>query len=388
MTVADAAELRALRSELLQELEDFFQFFDPGGVDHEHGGFCCGLAHDGRRMSSLKFVWFNGRGVWTYARAFNLGYLKYKSPPRNVPSSSSNNNNNNSAGMTDMDAYLLDVAHHGAQFALEHGREHSGADAAWIVEMAQDGEPLKAAEPNYIPTSGYGMAFVGEGCIEAFLSLLGDGAAASDDERLSRLLATSLDCLSGFVRLMDDPSRPGDTGPWGSVPVGTRTLGHHMICLNFGRQVRRALVAAAAKSSGRGGGSLLVGAPLACYPPRSGSHPEPDAAAKVAELTALLHRMVRMILGPFVHREFGLLRELLTHGYEAVAGDQSELCYLGHAVETLWMVMAFAEEEKDERLYAQAARLFRRHVDCAWDPLAGGYFRGIHMRTWRPMIDA
>ena len=131
---------------------------------------------------------------------------------------------------------------------LEHGREHSGADAAWIVEMAQDGEPLKPAEPNYIPTSGYGMAFVGEGCIEAFLSLLGDGAAASDDERLSRLLTTSLDCLSGFVRLMDDPSRPGDAGPWGSVPVGTRTLGHHMICLNFGRQVRRTLVAAAAKS--------------------------------------------------------------------------------------------------------------------------------------------
>lgn len=56
--------LFGIREQLKSDLGDWVDFFDKGGVDHDHGGFCCGLAHDGRRLTDRKFIWFNGRGVW------------------------------------------------------------------------------------------------------------------------------------------------------------------------------------------------------------------------------------------------------------------------------------------------------------------------------------
>ena len=41
-----------------------------------------------------------------------------------------------------------------------YGRDASGE---WVVEMDGRGAPIKAAEPCYMPTSGYGSAFVAEG---------------------------------------------------------------------------------------------------------------------------------------------------------------------------------------------------------------------------------
>ena len=59
----DDHELRQLRIECVNELKSFVSFFNIGGVDHTHGGFCCGLSHAGKRLTDQKFVWFNGRGV-------------------------------------------------------------------------------------------------------------------------------------------------------------------------------------------------------------------------------------------------------------------------------------------------------------------------------------
>ena len=57
---------RALRDTLVDDLADWVSFFDSGGVDHDNGGFCCGLTHTGKRLTDRKFIWFNGRGVWVY----------------------------------------------------------------------------------------------------------------------------------------------------------------------------------------------------------------------------------------------------------------------------------------------------------------------------------
>ena len=59
----DDHELRQLRVECVNELKSFVSFFNIGGVDHTHGGFCCGLSHAGKRLTDQKFVWFNGRGL-------------------------------------------------------------------------------------------------------------------------------------------------------------------------------------------------------------------------------------------------------------------------------------------------------------------------------------
>ena len=124
-------ELRALRAQFVDELHAFIDFFDIGGVDHKHGGFLCGLAHDGRRLSSLKFIWFNGRGVTTYARAHVMGYLDDLPPPPG-----------NHGGHATMRDYLLDVALRGLKFALERGQDK--CTGGWVVEMSEDGRAIKS----------------------------------------------------------------------------------------------------------------------------------------------------------------------------------------------------------------------------------------------------
>ena len=61
-----------------------------------------------------------------------------------------------------------------------------------------------------------------------------------------------------------------------------------------------------------------------------------------------------------------MLSEVLSHEYRRPDDANEDLCYLGHAIETLWMLMAEAERRADEPLYARCAVLFRRHVEAAW----------------------
>ena len=381
----DASELLALRSALKTELAAFFNFFDSGGVDHVNGGFCCGLAHDGRRLSGLKFIWFNGRGVWTYAKAYNTrtGLLAARDwePPERLAGGRD----------TNMSIYLHRVAIQGLDFALKHGRVEGATD--WVVEMSATGEIITPAEPNYIPTTGYGMAFVAEGCIEAFFALL-DNPHLHSELNSPLVLGNGLTLLRRFVRMMDDPDRPGDKGVWPVCTKGMRCLGHYMICMNLTRQVYNAVVEA--KVRGIDFKKVLQGMAevddaVATEPPSKkqavGTDDDPYSPI-LAELTALLDRMIDCILGPFLHPEYNLLSETLSHDFSRPDDGNYDLIYLGHAVETLWMLMALAEERHDESLYARAAYLFRRHVDCAWDPLCGGYFRGVYAKEWKPLLDA
>ena len=152
-----------------------------------------------------------------------------------------------------------------------------------------------------------------------------------------------------------------------------RTLGHHMICISVARQLLEVLTDALRQ------GTLTHARAL----PTAGLLGE-----ICTEVEALLARMVDAILGPFVHPEFGLLNETLAHDYSRPADGNEDLCYLGHAIETLWMVMAEAERQGDEPLYARAASLFRAHVDAARDEVAGGFYRGVFMREKRFLEDA
>jgi len=46
-------------------------FWEEHGIDHEQGGFSCGLDYDGTRRSAVKFPWFQGRGLWVYSFLYN-----------------------------------------------------------------------------------------------------------------------------------------------------------------------------------------------------------------------------------------------------------------------------------------------------------------------------
>ncbi len=61
-----------LREQYKQDLfGDFLQFLKEFVVDHEFGGFLCSVRPNGERVSTEKRVWYEGRGIWTYAYLYN-----------------------------------------------------------------------------------------------------------------------------------------------------------------------------------------------------------------------------------------------------------------------------------------------------------------------------
>src|SRR5690606_8194572 len=54
-----------------------------------------------------------------------------------------------------------------------------------------------------------------------------------------------------------------------------------------------------------------------------------------------------------------------------------QFVYIGHAMESLWMIMDEAIRREDEELYQKSCNLFKRHVEVAWDDVYGGVFHGL-----------
>ena len=53
-----ASSLSLIREELEEELTEFRAFWEKAGIDKEHGGFICSLDHNGDRVGSEKFIWY------------------------------------------------------------------------------------------------------------------------------------------------------------------------------------------------------------------------------------------------------------------------------------------------------------------------------------------
>jgi mannose/cellobiose epimerase-like protein (N-acyl-D-glucosamine 2-epimerase family) len=73
--------LEELRSRARHELFDVvLPFWDRFGIDHEEGGFWCGLDYDGTRVDDSKHPPFQGRGLWVYSHL----YLRFGRDPRHL----------------------------------------------------------------------------------------------------------------------------------------------------------------------------------------------------------------------------------------------------------------------------------------------------------------
>lgn len=71
-TILAGLTLPALRQQYHDELFGVcLPFWDAHGIDHERGGFWCGLDYDGARTSGEKHPWFQGRGLWVYSFLYN-----------------------------------------------------------------------------------------------------------------------------------------------------------------------------------------------------------------------------------------------------------------------------------------------------------------------------
>ena len=99
-------------------------------------------------------------------------------------------------------------------------------------------------------------------------------------------------------------------------------------------------------------------------------------AADDAYVRAVADRCVEAIMQHHYNPRFDLLVEVLNHDFSTPDNVYAQLVYTGHGIETLWMVMAEAVRRKDQALFDESARLFRRTLDVAWDDIYQGWYRG------------
>lgn len=96
--------------------------------------------------------------------------------------------------------------------------------------------------------------------------------------------------------------------------------------------------------------------------------------ANDSEMEQIADRSIHAIMQHHLHPHYGLLNECLHHDFSRPDSGWGEFVCLGHACETLWMVMSEALRRGDNALFQSAGAAFKRHVAVATDPVEGGYF--------------
>lgn len=179
--------LLELREEMKKYLDIQLAFFDRGGDDKQYGGYMCILNDLGAPMLDEKYIWFVGRGLWTYSYLYNhFG----------------------------RDQRWFDSARRARNFLVKY--MYAG-DGRWVSYVHRDGKPLKPVrEPIY------DSMFAAEGLIEFY-------KASGNKEDLDLAIASIKQSQAAY----DNP----DYKPGGGAPVGARVQGHSMVFVHTLRQL-------------------------------------------------------------------------------------------------------------------------------------------------------
>lgn len=198
-------------------------------------------------------------------------------------------------------------------------------DTLWPWAYDRFGNDLKERNPDI-----YGNLFVAEGLIEY-------SVATGDTSYMQQ----AKDIIFNCVQLYDseDYLYDFDYRPDVATIRKPRVLGHWMILLSLSKSILR--------------------------------H-EQDA-----DIKALADRCLDALLNHHLNPEFGLMVEFLEKDLSLPKDGLEQFVYIGHAMESLWMIMDEAIRREDEELYQKSCNLFKRHVEVAWDDVYGGVFHGL-----------
>ena len=223
-----------------------------------------------------------------------------------------------------------EVARRARDFLLRCGRD---GDGRWVGQLSRSGEVLAPPNPR-----GYEGLFIAEG-LQAYAHATGDAEA----------LEVAITSLHRCLDLFRDPDRRADEAYVPHSYPGMRVLGGSMVTLSILSQ-------------------LLD-------------------QCDDAGLRSLCDQTLEAILERFWNPAYELTNEVLTVDFRRPDDANEDFIYLGHGIETLWMVMAEAVRRGDRALLELAAGRFRRHVEVAWDPVYGGFFRALKVREMTYVLD-
>ncbi|MCK4590877.1 MAG: AGE family epimerase/isomerase [Candidatus Latescibacteria bacterium] len=117
------------RNQLLQQVMPFYMRY---ALDPQYGGYTTCLDDDGTLLSGDKYLWSQGRGVWTFSALYNR---------------------------IEKDPKWLEAAELGVRFLREHGRDPQGR---WVYHTSRDGKVIEG------PISIYSDCFAVYGLTEFF----------------------------------------------------------------------------------------------------------------------------------------------------------------------------------------------------------------------------
>lgn len=173
----------------------------------------------------------------------------------------------------------------------------------------------------------YGNLFIAEGLAEY-------SAASGDDSFWLKSKEILLQCVEIYDR--DGYSYKLEYSPLDTFTDAERVLGHWMIMLRLTTNLLRT-----------------------------------KADREIEEIN---NRCIDALINKHFNQKFNLMNEVLKHDFSQVSDEIEQFVYIGHAIESLWMVMDEALRREDQKLFDLAAERFKFHVEVAWDDVYGGVF--------------
>ena len=153
-------------------LKDVIPFWERNSIDRECGGYLTCLDRRGQIYDTDKFMWLQGRQVWTFSMLYNR---------------------------LEKRAAWLQVARHGVEFMRRHGMD---PDGNWYFSLNRQGQPLVKAY-NIFSDCFAAMAF-------------SQYALASGDQEAKEI---ALRTFHNILRRRDNPK-----GPYSKAFPGTRKM--------------------------------------------------------------------------------------------------------------------------------------------------------------------
>uniref|UniRef100_A0A6J0TK87 N-acylglucosamine 2-epimerase n=1 Tax=Pogona vitticeps TaxID=103695 RepID=A0A6J0TK87_9SAUR len=201
----DFQVLRDWHEKFSQELDTVMEFWLRHSHDEEYGGFFTCLGQDGKVYDDLKYVWLQGRQVWTYSRLYR------KVPRFRRPE-------------------LLQAAQAGGEFLLQHARVAPPSQKCAFV-LTRDGRPVKIQRTIFS---------------ECFYVLgLDELGRATGETRYQKEALTMMEAIVRWVR--EDPTELGRPQLAGTIPHDSMAV--PMMLLNLVDQLSEGDAEAAARFS-------------------------------------------------------------------------------------------------------------------------------------------
>jgi N-acylglucosamine 2-epimerase len=268
-------------------LDNVIPFWEQYSVDRDYGGYFTCLDRTGQVYDTDKFIWLQNRQLWTFSMLYN------QVEPRQT---------------------WLEIASHGAQFLVDHGRDPEGN---WYFSLDRTGQPL--VQPYNIFS-------------DCFAAMAFSQYALASGETWARDIA--LEAYDNVLRRKANPK-----GQYNKAYPGTRPLKSLAVPM------------------------ILANLSL-----------EMDWLLSNDQFNTVLTTTVQEVMGDFLDAKRGLMYEAVMPTGEHLDCFEGRVINPGHGIEAMWFMMDIAQRQDNKALIDQAIDVVLKILDFGWDPDYGGIF--------------